>query len=255
MMTHYFWTQWTVTGILLLIFFPALSADDTLSLVINDDIEIEILHLGKPSPVAIIWFNCQQGDETAEFNSARVLTGQGYQFYFPDMLSAHFLAPTQSNIARVPAAEVSQVIHYILGETESEQVYLIGAARSAIPVLKALADPSLKNTKLKGALLITPRINHKTPEPGTEPEYIKEAGMSTLPIRVLEGERTPNRWGLPHLASVLSTSGSPVHTDIIPGVRGFFYLRQEKTAEESALTEQLDQLIHTNIQKLGTIKP
>ncbi len=230
------------------------SAEETLSLEINEDTEIEILKIGAPSSQAVIWFACNQGAETAEYQTARKMASLGYQFYFPDMLSAHFLSPTPSNIARVPTDEVVLVIEHILKQTTAEQVILVGGARAAVPVIKGLAEPSVKahKDKIKGAVLITPRINQKSPEPGAEPVYISEVGRSSHPIVVLEGERTPNRWGLPLLKTRLSRSGSTVATDLIKGVRGYFYLREEKTPAEEAAMEHFDQLIHEQIQKLGT---
>jgi len=235
-----------------------LQAEQTLTLEIDEEIEIDILQIGESSSkTAIIWFACNQGDETVEFITARKMTASGYQFYFPDMLSAHFLSPTPSNIARVPSHEVERVIKHILANTKAEQLYLVAGGRAAVPVLKGLAQKDIKSeqSKIKGALLITPRINKLKPEPGSEPVYIDVAGLSTHPVRVLEGERTPNRWGLPHLKATLARSGSTVSTDLIKGVRGFFYLRTEKTPEEEAKTAELDQLIHLNIQNLGAIKP
>ncbi len=259
MFIYPFKIRWIINLLLLLTstsFFQVL-ADNHITLKIDEDIEIDILTIGESSPRSIIWFACNQGDETAEVITARKLASQGYQFYFPDMLSAHFLSPTPSNIARVPTTEISTVIQHILNTTNSEKVYLIGGARAAVPVIKGLSDKKLKSpgSKLKGALLITPRINSKTPEPGAEPIYISEAGLSIHSILVLEGERTPNRWGLPHLVNTLSKSGSIVQSGLIKGVRGFFYLRTEKTPEEDKMTQNLDQLIDSNIKKLETIKP
>jgi hypothetical protein len=236
--------------------FTTVSADIGNSLILEDDIEIDIVTIGKPASTGVIWLACNQGNASVEIDTAKKLSSSGYQFYFPDMLSAHFLAPTPSNIDMVPAAEVIKVIQHLASHSEAQRIYIIAAARAAVPVLKALADPAIQNSaKLKAVLLITPRINKKSPEPGSEPEYIDAAGQSIHPVRVLEGERTPNRWGLPHLKSVLSRSGSPVQTDIIPGVRGFFYLRADKTPQEISMTGQLDQLIHFNLQKLGDLQP
>ncbi len=239
------------------LFFAQAQADNRNSLEINDEIEIDILQIGSPAPTSLIWFVCNQGDESIEFFTAQKLAKMGYQIYFPDMLSAHFLSSTPSNIAKVPTTEISSVVQHILKSSKSSQFVLVGGARAAVPVLKGLSDIKIKNTdeRLKGALLITPRINSKKPEPGVDPVYITEAGLSRHPILILEGERTPNRWGLPHLIDRLSKSGSDVQSDLIKGVRGFFYLRTEKTVAESEMTDKLDQLIDSNIKKLGTFKP
>lgn len=227
------------------------------SLSLNEDIEIDILHIGTEAPVSLIWFACNQGDETAEFEVARKLSSQGYQTYFPDMLSAHFLSPTSSNIGKVPTEEVVEVVTHIIQSNVSSKIFLIGGARAAVPVVKGLSDSRIKalGNRLSGALLLTPRINRRNPVPGSEPEYVTEAGQSIHPIMVLEGERTPNRWGLPHLTQTLASSGSQVQSDLIPGVRGFYYLRSDKTEQEEEMTSQLDKIIDSNIQRLGAIKP
>ncbi len=228
-------------------------AFDSSWLEINDEIEIEIRHFGGDAPIGIIWFACNQGEDSVEFATARKLVGQGYQIYFPDMLSAHFLSPLPSNIARVPADEVARVILHLLDNTSAERLYLVDGARAAVPVIRGLADSRLHDarSKLKGALLITPRINKKTPVPGSEPVYIDETGRSIHPLVVLEGERTPNRWGLPHLTAALSQSGSRVKTDLIAGVRGYFYLRNDQTDAEVEMTRNLDRLIDTAIRDFG----
>lgn len=229
-------------------------ADTSSSLELVNDIEIDIRRFGTDASIGVIWFACNQGEDSIEFATARKLIGRGYQIYFPDMLSAHFLSPLPSNIARVPAQEVAAVIQHILGTTSAERVYLLAGARAAVPVIRGLAQPDLQqsDSRLKGALLITPRINRKTPEPGSEPVYIKETGLSVHHLMVLEGERTPNRWGLPHLAAALAKSGSTVKTDLIEGVRGYFYLRDDQSEVEIEMTRNLDILIHDNIQKLGS---
>jgi hypothetical protein len=227
------------------------ASESTVYIEINDDIEIEVLHIGDHRDTALIWFACNQGVETAEYATARKLQELGYQTYFPDMLSAHFLSSTASNIAKVPAQEVERVVLEILRSSDARRVYLVGGARAAVPVLKGLAREKIRqaSAKLKGALLITPRINAKRPVPGSEPVYIDAVGRSRHPIRVLEGERTPNRWGLPHLKQALARSGSEVSSDLIKGVRGFFYLRgDQQTPAEQEMTSNFHQLIDSNIQ-------
>ncbi len=237
---------------LIILSLPAVQAEEIESLVLSEDAEIDILHIGESGNTALIWFACNQGEETTEFETARNLVALGYQTFFPDMLSAHFLSPTPSNIGKIPAQEVAKVIQHIIEESNAKKIYLIGGARAAVPVLTGLAEKDIKSeARINGALLITPRINKLTPVPGSEPVYIDAVGQSQHPIRVLEGERTPNRWGLPYLKQRLAESGSTVSTALIKGVRGFFYLRNDKTPEEEKATDNLPHIIDTNIQQLG----
>jgi hypothetical protein len=238
--------------ILIILILPSAQAEEIESLVLGDDAEIDILHIGEIGDTALIWFACNQGEETAEFTTARNLVALGYQTFFPDMLSAHFLSPTASNIGKIPPHEVASVILHIIDESNAKKIYLVGGARAAVPVLKGLAEKEIKsNDRINGALLITPRINRSTPVPGSEPEYIKAVGQTQHSIRVLEGERTPNRWGLPYLKQRLEESGSKVSTALIKGVRGFFYLRNDKTPDEEESTHNLHLIIDTNIQQIG----
>jgi len=248
-----------INGLLGLVIFSVVTtsplADTSSSIELDNDIEIDIRQFGADASIGIIWFACNQGEDSIEFETARKLIGRGYKIYFPDMLSAHFLSPLPSNVARVPAQEVVEVIKHIVKTTSAERIYLVAGARAAVPVIRGLANPDLQQpgSKLKGALLITPRILKKRPEPGSEPMYIDETGLSVHPLIVLEGERTPNRWGLPHLSAALAKSGSKVRTELIKGVRGYFYLRNDQNAAEVDMTRKLDVLIHDNIQKFGSI--
>lgn len=225
--------------------------NDFITIEVNDEVEVEIQQIGKTGRVSLIWFTCNQGETSVEYTTALELAKVGYQVYLPDMLSAHFLPPTPSNIATLEPLEMSQIINQIIALNPKAEYFLIGAARGAVPVLKALAAPELKHKPaIKGALLITPRITAESPEPGMDPVYIPEAGQSIVPIKILEGSRTPNRWGLPHLAETLSQSGSRVDTALIPGVRGFFYLRNDKNAAEKNMTELLDHTIFEHIESM-----
>lgn len=224
-------------------------------LEIDDETEISIAQYGESGNPVLIWFACNQGEESIEAATAVKLLDKNYQVFIPDMLSAHFLSATPSDIDKVKAEEVEEIIEFILANTSAPEVYLLAGARAAVPVLKGLARDGIKQKRerLKGAMFISPRIGFKPPEPGMEPIYIDEAGAAVHPIHILEGERTPNRWSLPQLKQKLSNSGSKVSSELIPGVRGFFYIRNEKSQEEQELTLKLDQLIDTEIRKFVEI--
>jgi len=249
------WIVYCVSVLLLATLTFAACAESRSTFKVNDEIEIDIVTFGEPAKTGIIWFACRQGEDAIEFETARRLVSRGYQIYFPDMLSAHFLSSLPSNIARIPAAEIVAVIRHIIDTSSAERLFLLAGARAAVPVIRGLADKNLQqmDSKLEGALLITPRIYKTMPDPGSEPVYIDETGLSIHPILVMEGERTPNRWGLPHLVATLKKSGSRVQTDLIDGVRGYFYLRDNQTPAEMEMTRQLDTLIDENLQKLGAI--
>ena len=78
------------------------------------------------------------------------------------------------------------------------------------------------------------------------------AGTS-VPLLVLEGERTPNRWGVKHLTAALAQGGSHVHAKLIPDVRGYFFKREDANMPEEVVTTQLAGLIKASLFFLGRI--
>ena len=105
------------------------------------------------------------------------------------------------------------------------------------------------NKPVKAAILLYPRLNLLEPVPGNEPIYIEVIGKVKLPVVILEGERTPNRWGLPHLTAKFKESSIAVTYELLPKVRGYFYTRPKKTPAEKALSEKLHEIVLKQIIK------
>jgi hypothetical protein len=64
---------------------------------------------------------------------------------------------------------------------------------------------------------------------------------------MLEGERTPNPWGIRSLSHELGMGGSPVYAKVIPMVRGYFFKRQDANRPENVVTSQLAGLIKVSL--------
>ena len=92
-----------------------------------------------------------------------------------------------------------------------------------------------------------PRLFKEEPVPGKVPEYVDSVGKTRLPIMLLEGERTPNRWGLNTLSNELQKSGSNVTSKVIPDVRGYFFKRQDASSSEDVVTSQMAGLIKVSL--------
>ena len=78
-------------------------------------------------------------------------------------------------------------------------------------------------------------------------KYVDAVGKTHLPLMILEGERTPNRWGLGHLTNALKASGSDVSAKLIPSVRGYFFNRGDSNTSEELVTSQLSGLIKASL--------
>lgn len=224
-------------------------ATETIS--VSDEIDVDVSIYPAEGDVLFIWLACNQGSEGAETRSAAVLVEHGIEVWLPDMLSAHFLPPGPSSIYNIPGEEIAVIIDAAIEQTGKKFIYLVAGGRAAAPLLRGAVawekQHGENSQRLSGALLIYPRLTLLKPEPGTEPVYIEAVGEARLPIVILEGERTPNRWGLPHLSAAFRKNSVFVHSALIPKVRGYFYVRNDATPAEQAMSRQLPHLLMSHL--------
>jgi len=248
----------TLVSFIALLLLPVFStqglAVESHTLSINDDIEvsIDIYPATKQASKIILWLACNEGSEGTETRSSSKLNHHAIEVWLPDFLSAHFLPQGPSSIYKIPGTEVAAVISQISQARPEADIYLVAAGRANAPLLRGAVEWERhpKNKALKGMIMLYPRLNLLEPVPGNEPVYIEAVGKTKLPILILEGERTPNRWGLPHLKTALSKNGSKVSSSILPRVRGYFYTRPNKTKAELELSKKVHQLILDSLSQL-----
>ena len=227
-------------------------AAETVSLSVSDEIEIDISVYPAKGNKVLLWLACNEGREGPETRAAKQLLKQGIEIWFPDFLSAHFLPQGPSSIYKIPGKEVAAVISLIAKERPGKSIYLVAGGRANAPLLRGAVEweKQAANKPLKAAILLYPRLNLLEPVPGNEPVYIEAVGKAKLPILILEGERTPNRWGLPHLTAKFKESSISVSYELLPKVRGYFYTRPKKTPAEKVLSEKLHEIIFKQVTKL-----
>lgn len=226
-------------------------ANENISITVAEDIEVDINVFPAEDKTVLLWLACNEGSEGAETRAAKKLVEQGIEIWFPDLLSAHFLPQAPSSIYTIPGEEIAKIIDRVFETHPDSAIYLVAGGRATAPLLRgavAWEQHHANSRTLAGAILLYPRLNLRDIEPGKEPVYIEAVGQAKLPIVILEGERTPNRWGLPHLTDKLKQGTPFVHSDLIPKVRGYFYTRPNKTADESAMMEKLHELIATHLK-------
>lgn len=167
----------------------------------------------------------------------------------PDMLSAFMLPNLRSSRAKIPTSAILAVIDAAM--QSGKKVYLIASGADTEIILRGASEWEKTHKKqLSGAVLLFPRLFKDKPVPGVIPEYVDVVGKTTLPIMMLEGERTPNRWGIRSLSHELGMGGSPVYAKVIPMVRGYFFKRQDANRPENVVTSQLAGLIKVSLYYL-----
>lgn len=206
----------------------------------------------------LLGFACDEGTGAAEMNAASILsdTDMDMEIWMPDLLSAHFLPKLKSSYKQVPTEDVVTIIDAAIDASE-KRIYLISSGQGSGVLLRGLAQWEQDNPdrldSLQGVVLLYPRLNAAPPEPGKDPIYINAVGKTKTPIAVLEGAKTPNSWALPGLKQELEANGSLVTTAIIPGVRGFFYERENQSLPEDIVTSQLAGLVRASVIKLDML--
>lgn len=212
-----------------------------------DELEIDVRVFPAQGDILILGFPCDEGNSIVEEKTAQSLAEDGIEVWMPDMLSAFMLPNVRSSFKEITTVSLITLIEE--AAKTGKKIYLLASGPETELVLRsASAWESVESHKsLAGAVLMFPRLFKGTPVPGQIPSYVDVVGKTRLPIVLLEGERTPNRWGLNSLTHELDNSGSKVKAKVIPMVRGFFFKRQDTNRSEDVVTSQMAGLIKVSL--------
>ncbi len=211
------------------------------------DTEIDVRIFSAQGDKLLLGFPCDEGKSIAEEKTAMSLAEDGVEVWMPDMLSGFMLPKVRSSLSQISTEALTAIINE--ATKTGKKVYLIASGPDTELILRAASDweKNQQNTPLAGAVLMFPRLFKESPVPGKVPEYQDAVGKTHLPILLLEGERTPNRWGLNTLSHELQKSGSTVKSKIIPNVRGYFFKRKDANRSEDVVTSQMAGLIKVSL--------
>lgn len=238
-----------------LVALPANASDKQLkSIVAADDTDIEVRIFPAEGDRLLLGFACDEGSSVSEEKTAQSLAEDGIEVWMPDMLGSYMLPKARSSLADIPTEALTGVISEALAT--GKEVYLIAGGPDTALVLRAAEawETSASKGTLSGAVLMFPRLNQGEPVPGQEPVYVDSVGKTQLPLMVLEGERTPNRWGISHLSQALGATGSSVQSKVIPDVRGYFFKRADANMPEEVVTSQLGGVIKASLFYIERVK-
>jgi len=212
----------------------------------TDEADIEVRVFPAEGHVLLLGFPCDEGKSIAEEKTAASLAEDGIEVWMPDMLSGFMLPKVRSSLAGIATDTLISVIDEAV--KTGKQVYLIASGPDTALILRAASQwEASEKEPLSGMILMFPRLFKETPVPGKIPEYVNSVGKTRLPIMLLEGGRTPNRWGINTLSQELQKSGSKVIAKVIPKVRGYFFKRQDANRSEDVVTSQMAGLIKVSL--------
>ena len=237
----------------LLVFALPVQAKEILTIE-TDEADIEVRVFPAEGNVLLLGFPCDEGRSIAEEKTAISLAEDGIEVWMPDMLSGFMLPKVRSSLTGISTDTLTAVIDEAI--KTGKKVFLIASGPDTELILRAASqwESHVKESEkdsgkkqLAGAVLMFPRLFKEAPEPGKIPEYVDAVGKTRLPIMLLEGGRTPNRWGINTLSQELQKSGSKVTAKVIPKVRGYFFKRQDTNRSEDVVTSQMAGLIKVSL--------
>ena len=228
-----------------------LASDEIKTIEASDSTEIDVRIFSAKGDKLLIGFACDQGDSKSEEKTSQALAKDGIEVWMPDMLSAFMLPKVRSSLKDIPTDGLIKIIQE--AQKTKKKIYLVASGPDTELILRVAQswEKSHKGDTLGGAILMFPRLNKTKPEPGQTPIYQEVVGKTKLPLMVLEGERTPNRWGIQHLTQSLKKGGSTVYAKLIPDVRGYFFKRNDPNVPEDLVTSQMSGLIKASLFFLG----
>ncbi len=236
-----------------LLFFNSnvMASDEIKTFETSDSTEIDVRIFSAKGDKLLIGFACDQGASKAEEKTSQALAKDGVEVWMPDMLSAYMLPKVRSSLKDIPTNGLIKIIKE--AQKTNKKVYLVASGPDTELILRVAQnwEDLHKGKTLGGAILMFPRLNKTKPEPGQPPNYQDVVGKTKLPLMVLEGERTPNRWGIQHLTQSLKQGGSTVYAKLIPDVRGYFFKRNDPNVPEDLVTSQMSGLIKASLFFLG----
>lgn len=228
------------------------------SMLLSNGTEVTLRAFPGEGNTLMLGFPCDEGLGAQETRASRALAKLGLEAWLPDMLGAHFLPVAPSSIEQLPPLEIAEVIGQSV-KLSGKKVVLVTTGRGALPVLQGArmwqdhATPQEK-AALVGAILFSPELYSVKPAPGVEARYHNIVSMTSMPVFIYQGQRSPGRWWLEHLKVEFRRGGSKVDSKVLPGVRGFFYAVQDPTDEEQAMNDRLPELILDAIKQLEAAK-
>jgi len=216
-----------------------------IKMIETDDTDIEVRVFPATGDTLLLGFACDEGKSITEEKTATSLANDGIEVWMPDLLSAFMLANVNSSMSQIPNNSLIAIIDAAV--KTGKKVYLVASGPHTQLLLRSAEQWEANNQPLAGAILIFPRLLKGVPEPGIAPEYVDAVGKAKLPIMLLEGGHTPNRWGINSLSHALKKNGSTVISKVIPEIRGKLFARQDSNRTEEVVTSQMAGLIKVSI--------
>ena len=225
------------TILLTLIGSPAVAIESRFELTLPSGQDIELLHIQGSGKSTVIWIPSERGIQPRALIHAHKLSLAGHEVWVPDLHDAYFLTRNSDSLNEVPLDDLVALIDAAVNRSEAP-VLLLSSLRGAQLALIAAREWQLKRagqTRLNGIVLLHPNLYAQRPQAGHSARYLPIVRATNLPVYVLETQYSTRSLHLKSLADELSTGGSQVYTQVLPDVRGGFFVRDESELNAASI--------------------
>ena len=227
----------------------------------SQDLSVKIINPNSKGKHLIIWVAPGFGTHKRAMDTSVRLSNNGVEIWHVDLAESLFLPKSTTTMRQLDGKYLAGLVEYAHKKTK-KKITLLTRSYGAIPVLRAMRKWQIKNKKIKpadfylqGAILFSPELYSKVPELGLDPEFVNIVDATNMPLMIYQGEKRSNRWQVKKLLKKLEANESQVYFNLLKGVNGVFYSKDNKP-ETLSQFERMPKKIKSTIRLLEkTEKP
>jgi thiol-disulfide isomerase/thioredoxin len=151
----------------------------------------------------------------------------GHEVWLADLHDAYFVERNRRSISQFPLQDVVALISAAASDPNLK-VILIGGSRGAQLALIAAREWQLRNpgkSQIKGLILVHAYLYANRPQVGDDAQYLPITMATNLPVYLLDAQYSTKSSRINELADTLGKGGGQVYSQVLPGVQGGFFRR------------------------------
>jgi len=208
---------------------PAYSSESSLQLELPNGQELEIKRYAGAGESLLLWLPSERGLRPAHKIHAAALADMGHEVWLADLHDTYFVERNRASIGQFPLADIVALIDAALASTDAN-LTLVSSSRGAQLALIAAREWQLQNpgkARISGIILTHAHLYQGRPEVGDAAAYLPIAHATNLPVYLIDAQYSTKSAQVTGLATELSSGGSKVYTQVLSGVQGGFFARDD----------------------------
>ena len=207
----------------------ASATEDTLRLDLSGGQEIEIKRFSGNGGPRMLWLPSERGLNAEHPRHAEALAKLGHEVWLADLHDAYFQQPGRASLGQFPLDDIIEVID-AAAVSAPDGLILMSDSRGAQLALIGAREWQLRNPgkrSIRGIILAHAHLYDARPDPGESAQYLPIVYATNLPVYLLATQYSTKSSRIAELAAELGLGGSVVYTQVLLGVQGGFYLRDD----------------------------